>query len=73
MLLNLTKHQWSDVDQMYLYVKDPVESKYQLLFNGRENVEIKKLKNPKALIILKQLMIFMKIQDTIIQQRKGKC
>ena len=73
MLLNLTKHQWSDVDQMYLYVKDPVESKYQFLFSGRENVEIKKLKNPKALIILKQLMIFMKIQDTIIQQRKGKC
>ena len=43
-LLNLIKHQWL----VYLYVKDQLESKYQLLINKREKVAIKKLKNPKA-------------------------
>ena len=61
MLLNLIKNQQPDIDKAYLYVKDPFESKYQLLINGREKVGIKKLKNPKALIIHKQLIIFMKI------------
>ena len=27
-LLNLIKHQWPDIDNIYLYVKDPFESKY---------------------------------------------
>ena len=49
-LLNLIKHQRSDVDNIYLYVKDPFASKYQLLFNGREKVWIKELKNSKAFI-----------------------
>ena len=31
-------------------VKDPFESKYQLLINGREKVGIKKLKNSKEFI-----------------------
>ena len=26
-LLDLIKHQWPDIDKIYLYVKDPVESK----------------------------------------------
>ena len=30
-----------------MYVKDPLESKYQLLINGRERIGIKELKNPK--------------------------
>ena len=47
-LLNLIKHQWPDVDKIYLYVKDQVESKYYLLLYGREKVRIKKLKNPKV-------------------------
>ena len=34
-LLNLIKHQQPDVDKIYLYVKDPLQSKYQLLINGR--------------------------------------
>ena len=50
MLLNLIKHQRRDIDKIYLYVKDPFESKYQLLINGRENVEIENLKNPKTFI-----------------------
>ena len=49
-LLNLIKHQRPDTDKIYLYVKDPFESKYQLLVNRREIVEIKKLKTPKACI-----------------------
>ena len=31
MLLNLIKHQRPNIDKIYLYVKDPLESKYQLL------------------------------------------
>ena len=49
MLLNLTKNQQPDIDKIYLYVKHPFKSKYQLFINGREKVGIKKLKNPKAL------------------------
>ena len=47
-LLDLIKHQRPDIDKVYLYVKDPLESKYQLLINGREKVGTKNLKNPKA-------------------------
>ena len=32
-LLNLIKHQWPDIDKIYLYVKDSFESKYQVLIN----------------------------------------
>ena len=50
MLLNVIKHQRPDIDKIYLYVKDPFESKYQLLINEIEKLGIKKLKNPKAFI-----------------------
>ena len=49
-LLNLIKRKRPDIDKIYLYVKDPLESKYQLLSNGREKVGIKNLKSPKAFI-----------------------
>ena len=45
-LLNLIKHQQLDIDKIYLYVKDPFESKYQLL----RKVGIENLKNPTAFI-----------------------
>ena len=45
MLLNLIKHQRADIDKIYLYFKDPLESKYQLLINGRVKIGIE---NPKA-------------------------
>ena len=35
---------------MYLCVKDPFESKYQLLISEGEKVGIKNLKNPKSFI-----------------------
>ena len=73
-LIESTKRQLPNVDKIYLYVKDPFESKYQLLIIGRGKVEIKTLKNSKALLIIhKQLTMFMKIWQTIIQQRKGEC
>ena len=37
-LFNLIKHQRPDIDSIYLYIKDPFESKYQLLINGREKI-----------------------------------
>ena len=49
-LLNLIKHQRSDIDKIYLYVKDPFESEYQLLINGRGKVGIENFKNPKAFV-----------------------
>ena len=48
--LNLIKHQRPDIDRIYLYVKDPFESKYQFLINGIENAGIEMLRNPKVLI-----------------------
>ena len=61
-LLNLVKHQQPDIAKIYLYVKDPLELKRQLLINGREKVEMKELETQKhSLIIDKQLMMFMKI------------
>ena len=35
---------------MYLYAKDPYESKHQCLVNKRESVGINHFKNPKAFI-----------------------
>ena len=50
MLLSLIKNQQPDIEKIYLCVKGPFESKYQLLINGREKVGIKKLKSPNAFI-----------------------
>ena len=51
LLLNLIKHQWPDIDKISLSVKDPFQSKYQLLINGRKKkVGSKKLKNLKQLV-----------------------
>ena len=48
MLLNLIKHQQPDIDKIYLYFKDPFESKYESLLKGREKVGIKQTKNQNA-------------------------
>lgn len=44
MLLNLIKDQWSDVDKIFIYPKDSLESKYQLLINRTEKLGIKELR-----------------------------
>ena len=53
-LLNLMKNQRPDPDinKIYVCVKDLFESKYQLLINERKNAGIKKLKNPKAFLLI---------------------
>ena len=75
-LLNVIKQWRPDIDKNYLYVKDSLEWKYQLLIKGREKVGTENLKNPKpkhSLIIHKKLMMFVKIWKTMNQQRKGEC
>ena len=47
--LNLTENQ-PDIDRIYLYAKDPYESRYQYLINKREGVGINHLNDPKAFI-----------------------
>ena len=46
-LLNLIENQ-PDIDKIYLYAKDPYESKYQYLINKREGVGINHFNDPKA-------------------------
>ena len=49
LLLDLIEKQ-PDIDQIYLYAKDPFESKYQYLINKRESVGINHFNDPKAFI-----------------------
>ena len=49
LLLSLIENQ-PDIDKIYLYVKDPYESKYQYLINKREGVDINHFDDPKAFI-----------------------
>ena len=61
-LLNLIQYQWTVSDKIYLFVKNPFESKYQLPVNRREKIGSKTIKNPKAFIYYSQaIMMFMKI------------
>ena len=49
LLLNLIENQ-PDIDKIYLYAKDPYESKHQYLINKREGVGINHFNDPKAFI-----------------------
>ena len=73
-LLNLIKRQRPDADIIYLNVKDPFESEYQLLFNGWEQVGIKQKKNPKAFIHNSQTIddVYEKLGD-YNSTKKKKC
>ena len=46
-LLNLINNQ-SDIDKIYLYAKDPYETKYKYLINKREKVGLDHFDDPKA-------------------------
>ena len=48
-LLNLIENQ-PDIDEIYLYAKDPYECKYQYLVNIGEKVGLKRFNNPKLLL-----------------------
>ena len=49
LLSNLIENQ-PDIDNIYLYAKDPYKSKYRHLINKREGVGINHFKDPKAFI-----------------------
>ena len=49
LLLNLIENQ-PDIDKIYLYAKDPYESKYQCLINKREGVGTNHFNDPKAFV-----------------------
>ena len=49
LLLNLIENQ-PDIKKIYLYAKDPFESKYQYLINKREGVGRNHFNDPKAFI-----------------------
>ena len=48
-LLKLIENQ-PDIDNIYLYPKDPYDAKYQYLINKREGVGMNHFKDPKAFI-----------------------
>ena len=48
-LLNLINNQ-PDIDKIYLYAKDPYESKNQFLINKRESTRLKHFNDSKAFI-----------------------
>ena len=47
--MQLISHE-SDIDKIFLYAKDPYDTKYQFLVKKREDVGIKHLNDPKAFI-----------------------
>ena len=63
-LLNLINQQ-SDIDNIYLYAKDPYEAKYQFLIKKREDVGTKQFNDSKAFIEYSNNMndIYKNIED----------
>ena len=72
-LLNLIKHQSPNIDKIYFYVEDPLESKYQLLINGRAKQRTKELKKQKAFIDYLQTIddVYKNLKDYNL--RKKNC
>ena len=60
LLLNLIENQ-PDIDKIYLYAKDPFESKYQYLINKREGVGTYHFNDPKGFTEDSNNMMFTKI------------
>ena len=46
-LLNLINHH-PDIDETYLYAKDPYETRYQILINKQEDKDLKYCKHSTA-------------------------
>ena len=63
-MLNLINNQ-PDIDKIYLYAKDPYETKYQYLINKYEKVELDHFNDPKAFIEYSNDMhdIYKNIED----------
>ena len=62
LLLNLIEIH-PDIDKIYLYVKDPYESKYQYLINKREGVVINHFNDPKAFTEYSNMYVYKNIDD----------
>ena len=66
-LLNLIKYQHpgKTISTIYLYVKDPFESKYKLLINEIKKEGIEHLKNPKAFVDYSQAIdnVYENLED----------
>ena len=63
MLLNLIKHHQSDINKIYLYLKDLFESKYQLLISRREKKGNKELENVKEFIDFTTNDVYENLED----------
>ena len=63
-LLNLIKN-LLDIDEIYLYAKDPYEAKYQCLINKREKVGLDRFNDPRAFIEYSNHMqdVYRNIED----------
>ena len=71
-LLNLINNQ-PDIDKIYLYAKDPYETKYQYLINKREKVGLYHFDDPKAFMEYSNDMqdVYKNIEDyNPIKKRK---
>ena len=71
-LLNLINNQL-DIDKIYLYAKDPYETKYQYLINKREKVGLNHFNDPKAFMEFSNDMqdVYKNIEDyNPIKKRK---
>ena len=55
-LFNLINQQ-PDIDKIFLYAKDPHESKYQFLINKWESTRLKHFNSSKAFLLLNTRMI----------------
>ena len=75
-LINLINEQ-HDVDKMYLYVRDLSEPKYEYLIKKHEDVVIKHLNDPNALIGCSNMMddVYENIDDfnTVRKRKKINC
>ena len=73
MLLNVINNKQPVTDNIYLYVKNPFESKYKLLFKERKKVGIENLKSPKALIDYSQTIddVYEHLEDYNPTKKKG--
>ena len=71
-LLNLINNQ-PDIDKIYLYAKDPYETKYQYLINKREKGGLDHFDDPKAFMEYSNDMqdVYKNIEDyNLIKKRK---
>ena len=62
--MNLINNQ-PDIDKIYLYVKDPYETKYQFLINELEKVGLNHFNDPKVFIECSNVMqeVYKNIDD----------